>query len=305
MSAATAFLAVPPYGVPVVMTDKVTKPLLAACRHLLQPLVRILIRNGVLYRDFADSVRGAYIDIATMDLSPAERELSSTRIGILTGVAARDVQRIRDEDRSIAPEVELHQVARVLQGWCQDQDFLGPYGIPLEVPFTDDPLSFEELVTRYGTGAPARALLDELIRAHAALQTEDGYVRLLNRSYLPSPLDRLSLQRLGDAVGYFIETVDFNLQKKKHGEGRFERYAITMQGISPEDHAEFDAFLRAKAEDFLVTIDDWLGEHEIKNGSALPPSQVIREGVGVFHFIENSPRKADVSFTSQPDAANS
>ena len=303
MSAVTAIWMVPPLNGPV-MSDKLTKSLLSACRHLLRPLVRILVRHGVLYSDFADSVRGAYIDVAISDLASA-RELSNARIGILTGVGEREVKRIRDADARAEPEVGIHQIARVLQGWCQDVDFLGPYGIPLEVPFADDPLSFEQLVARYAPGAPANALLEELVRAEAAVRTDDGYVRLVNRTYLPSPLDNLGLERLGNVVGYFIDTVDFNLQKRKQGEGRFERYAITMEGISPEDCLEFNELIREKGQHFLEIVDDWLGEHEIKGGNKLPASKSIHAGVGVFHFIENSSPTSEATFGPQPDAASS
>ena len=32
--------------------------------------------------------------------------------------------------------VGLNQIARVLQGWCQDPITSVPYGLPLEVPFS-------------------------------------------------------------------------------------------------------------------------------------------------------------------------
>jgi hypothetical protein len=262
----------------------------------MNPLVRILLRHGVSYGEFSDSVRGAYIDIAAADLMPQDRPQSDARIGILTGVAARDVRRIREADANAESEVGLNRIARVLQGWSQDPEYLGPYGLPLEVPFAGDLVSFEELVGRYASGVSARALLEELIRANAALETDDGYVRLLNRTYLPTPLDPIGLERLGNVVSYFIDTVDFNLQKRKQGEGRFERYAITMEGLAPHDVIAFDELIREKGQEFLEILDDWLGEHEIKGGHRLPISDSIRTGVGVFHFIENSPVTSDDSF---------
>jgi hypothetical protein len=90
-------------------------------------------------------------------------------------------------------------------------------------------------------------------------------------------------------VNYFIDTVDFNLQKKRQGEGRFERYAITMEGLSSRDFEAFDALVREKGQELLEILDDWLGQHEINGGHKLPPKESIRTGVGIFHFIENSP----------------
>lgn len=287
MSAAVAIWSAPPFDGPR-MSDNVKKPLLAACRHLLHPLVRILLRHGISHGEFADSIRGAFIDIAQNELVPPDRPQTDSRIALLTGLTKHDVARIRKADAEGDDEVGLNRIARVLQGWSQDPEYLGPYGLPLEVPFEGDLISFESLVRRYAGDASARALLEELVRAEAALETDDGYVRLLNRTYLPTPLDPAGLERLGNVVNYFIDTVDFNLQKKRQGEGRFERYAITMEGLSPSDFDEFDALIREKGQELLEILDDWLGQHEIRGGHKLPDSAAIKTGIGIFHFIERT-----------------
>jgi len=295
MSAAVAYwTGTPDFGLG--MSENVTKPLLAACRHLLHPLVRILLRHGISYGEFSDSVRGAYLDIASADLMPPDRPQTDARLGILTGMSAQEVHRIRALDAQNDSEVGINQIARVLQGWSQDPEYLGPYGLPLEVPFAGDRTSFEELAARYASGASVRALLDELVRVGAAVETDDGYVRLLNRTYVPSPLDPVGLERLGNVVNYFVDTVDFNLQKKKQGEGRFERYAITMEGIAPDSFAAFDQVVREKGQEFLEILDDWLGQYEIKGGHRLSTEKSIRTGVGVFHFVDRFPTTTDDSF---------
>jgi hypothetical protein len=287
MTAAVAISSVPPVFGPG-MSENVNKSLLAACRHLLQPLVRILLRHGVPYGEFSDAVRGAYIDIAKDELIPPDRPQTEARIAILTGLTKRDVDRIQSETSDDDSEVGLNRIARVLQGWSQDPEYLGPYGLPLEIPFAGDRLSFEQLVKKYADDVSARALLEELVRVNAAIETDDHYVRLLTRTYVPSPLDPVGLERLGNVVNYFIDTVDFNLQKRRQGLGRFERYAITMEGLSPQDFREFDELIREKGQELLEILDDWLGQHEIEGGHHLPASESIRTGVGIFHFIESS-----------------
>jgi hypothetical protein len=288
MSAALAIWSEPPF-IGQRMTEDVKKPLLAACRHLLHPLVRILLRHGVSYGEFSDSVRGAYIDIAKNELVPADRPQTDSRIAILTGLTKHEVLRIRKLDRDGDDGLPTNLIARVLQGWSQDPQYLGPYGLPLEVPFAGETMSFEDLVRRFSGDVSARALLEELIRVGAAVQLDDGYVRMVNRTYLPSPLDPVGLERLGNAVNYFIDTVDFNLQKKRQGEGRFERYAMTVEGLSPENFARFDALIREKGQELLEILDDWLGQFETKGGHKLPASEAIKTGIGIFHFIEKSP----------------
>ena len=288
MSAALAISSEPPF-LGLGMSENVKKPLLAACRHLLHPLVRILLRHGVSYGEFSDSVRGAYIDIAQNELVPPDRPQTEARIAILTGLTKREVQRIWKLDGEDDDSVGTNRIARVLQGWSQDPQYLGPYGLPLEVPFEGATMSFEALVRKYAGDVPARALLEELVRVNAAIEMDDGYVRLLNRTYVPSPLDPVGLERLGNVVNYFIDTVDFNLQKKRQGAGRFERYAMTIEGLSPEAFQRFDALIREKGQELLEVLDDWLGQNETKGGHKLPSAEAIKTGVGIFHFIEKSP----------------
>jgi len=47
--------------------------LLAAYRRLMRPLVRILIRNGVAYGEFAEIAKEVYIDVAAGDFYPTEK----------------------------------------------------------------------------------------------------------------------------------------------------------------------------------------------------------------------------------------
>ena len=278
------------------MSENVKKSLLAACRHLLHPLVRILLRHGVPYGEFSNAVRGAYIDIASAELMTPDQPQTDARIGILTGMSAHEVGRIREMDAQDDQVVNANQIARVLQGWSQDEEYLGPYGLPLEVPFAGEKPSFEDLVLRYSDGAPPRILLGELVRVGAAVETSDGYVRMLNRTYVPSPLDPLGLERLGNVVNYFIDTVDTNLQKKRQGEGRFERYAITMEGLSPQSFAAFEFFVREKGQEFLEILDDWLGEHEMRGGHMLTADKSIRTGVGIFQFVDRFPPEPEGGF---------
>jgi hypothetical protein len=275
------------------MSENVKKSLLAACRHLLHPLVRILMRHGVSIGEFTDAVRAAFIDIARNELLSPGRPDTDSRLALLTGLTKREVYRIRTSSLGEDDSVGIARIGRVLQGWSQDSEFLGPYGLPLEIPFAGDRLSFTALVGRYAGDVDPALLLDELTRAGAALETADHYVRLLNRTYLPSPLDPSGLERIGNVVSYFIDTVDYNLQKKRQGEGRYERYTITMEGVSPRDFQAFDALVREKGQELLEILDDWLSQHEIKGGHKLLPKESIRTGVGIFHFVENAPPVGD------------
>ena len=51
------------------MTDVVRLGLLSAYRKLLQPLVRILIRNGDLVSEFSEILKTVFVEVAERDFS--------------------------------------------------------------------------------------------------------------------------------------------------------------------------------------------------------------------------------------------
>ena len=114
-------------------------------------------------------------------------------------------------------------------------------------------------------------------------------MRLLNRTYVPSPLDPVGLERLGNVVNYFIDTVDFNLQKKRQGEGRFKRYAMTIEGLSPEAFQRFDALIREKGQELLEGSRRLVGQNENKGWVEVALDSRDQDGRWSFHFIEKSP----------------
>ena len=149
----------------------VKQGLLAAYRRFMGPLVRILIRNGISFNEFADELKGVFVEVAQSDFPIDERNPSGTRIAILTGLTRKEVKKqlevIEGSASSRAPEARMSRVNRVLDGWHKDNEFVGPYSLPLELMFDErrgDVPSFSELVRRFSGDMSPRAMLDELVR---------------------------------------------------------------------------------------------------------------------------------------------
>jgi len=112
--------------------DDLRQQLRKAYRRLLNPLVRILIRNGVSATETAELIRQVFVDAATSEeFQFPGRRLSDTRVAILTGLSRKEVHRLRNRSDSDKARTNLSRVARVIAGWNQDPDFTGPYGLPL------------------------------------------------------------------------------------------------------------------------------------------------------------------------------
>lgn len=262
---------------------------LAAYKRLLRPLVRILIRNGVSYGEFGEVAKDVYVEVAAEDFQLPDRNMTQGRIAILTGLTRKEVNRLitqkGQQERDYA--TNLNRVARILSGWHTDPEFTGPYGLPLDVPYDEaGGRSFAELVRRYTGDMPVRAMLDELLRIGVVKETEAGRLKVLTRTYLPKADAPESLDRLGNAVRNFVETMDFNRSETDPERKLFERTVLADAGVRSADLPRFQAYVRERGQFLLEELDDWLSKLDPPDGDTLHTR--IRTGVGIYHFIQKN-----------------
>jgi hypothetical protein len=270
------------------MTDSVRLGLLAAYRKLLQPLVRILIRSGISFGEMAEVLKTVFVEVAGRDFDLPERKTSLSRIAIITGLTRKEVAKQQEILRSGALDVDsnLNRVTRVLTGWHTDPTFTGPYGMPMELPFeSPTSASFASLVRKHSGDMAPRAMLDELIRVGAIEQTSTGAFKVLVRVYIPRDFHPDALQRFGEVVRDFINTYEFNMDKRP-GMGRFERIVFADDGLREDLMPAFDALLRAKGHKFLVELHNWISAQEntdvVKKGR-----RRVKTGVGLYHYVSD------------------
>jgi hypothetical protein len=269
------------------MSDTIKEAVLLAFRSVLSPLVRILLRHGISFGEFAEIVKGVYVDIARNEFTLPDARQSQSRVAIITGLTRKEVARLFDVlDRDmLGAASNLNRVGRVLAGWHQDSDFTGPYGMPYELSF-DAPhgrRSFAELVRRYSGDMPPRAMLDELKRVGAVIETPAAQIRVLARSYIPSKTDPATLEFMAIALTDLAETLDHNLDAAPDDK-LFERRVWTPAGIPSESVIDFRFLVGEKGQQFLETLDDWLSARELAaaKGKMKNRAQV---GVAVYMFV--------------------
>jgi hypothetical protein len=100
---------------------KVKNILASATRRILSPLIRILLRNGVPFKLFADLARWVYVDVAFREFSIQGRKQSTSRVSMLTGLSRKEVSRLRNtEAPSDAVDVDRYNRAAILPyDFCQ------------------------------------------------------------------------------------------------------------------------------------------------------------------------------------------
>lgn len=258
--------------------------MLTACRTMLRPIVRLLLKNGVVWKEFADLSRSVYVEVAGTEYGIGGRPTNSSRVSILTGLTRREVKKQRDllAAKATPASTKTSNAMRLLSGWYQDPAFVDETGAPMLLARDGDENSFSALHRRYGGDIPAGAMLKELIQAGAVEEREDG-LHAVSRYYMPDPLDPEAVLRTGDVVGDLGRTVGWNLARSTGEPSRFEGRATDPE-IPSQHLPAFRSFLEEKGQAFLECVDRWLHEH--RTGAGEPADgEATRMGVGVYMVV--------------------
>src|SRR5262245_26587477 len=258
---------------------------LRASRQWLRPVVLVLLRCGVTWREFADLARATYVEVASAKFGKRGRPTNVSRTAVLTGLSRRDVRKQR-ELLSGAPPVPGGYVTKaslVLSAWHQESEFQDKKGRPAVLPLEGERRSFSALVhSCAGSDVPATTLLKELISAGAVRTRSDGQLQALQRNYIPHPMDEHLIRLWGSVIADIAATYAHNLTKTPKQVSRFERAAVNDR-VDVRAVPEFTKFLEKEAQAFLERADAWLTEHQVAV-DAERPTPTIRLGVGTYHI---------------------
>ena len=260
--------------------------LLAACRRLLRPVVRILLRHGVTYRQLAALCKELYVEVASADYGLRGRPTNVSRTALLTGLDRKEVKRLRDmvTGKRSEPKQRQDRISRVLSAWFQD-GLYSAAGKPNALPFESATgPSFVALVDSYGGDVPPKALLNELKHAGAVTQDEQGLLHAVTRYYMPAHTEAAALERAGSVLEDLGNTVAHNLFRKSESEARFERRATNTM-MDARSAKAFREFLERDGQQFLERADAWLSLHEEAAGRS---GNRVRLGVGLYGIEESS-----------------
>jgi hypothetical protein len=99
---------------------------------------------------------------------------------------------------------------------------------------------------------------------------------------MPEPLSPEMLEHFGSAMTNLASTLDFNMTPAQTAK-RLERSVFPDDGLPEELRAEFDQFVRERAQELISDVDDWLAaaaRRPISN-----PSHRSITGVSVFQYV--------------------
>jgi hypothetical protein len=284
------------------MKESYRAQLIHTFRTVLRPLVRILFRAGVRFDEFLELLRGIYVEITIRDAMDEGKKITSGRISILSGVARRDVERLvtSDDWLQVPKPTDVAALAAVLHRWHTDSTFLGPYGVPLELPISGQAgRNFTDLVIGCPVRIDPRSAFEQLLAARMIVRSGDTHVKVLSRTYVsPEPMSSEMLEHFGTAMRNLASTLNFNMtpsQTKK----RIERSVWPDDGLPNELLDEYDAFVRERAQQLISDVDDWLAAAERRAISN--PGARTKLGVSVYQYVAPVEDKIDLATQVIPD----
>lgn len=267
------------------MSDSITI-FQASLLKLLKPLVRVMLRNGITFKEFAEVAKHAYVEVAAQDFEIEGKRQTDSRISTITGLTRKEVLRLRSlpQDDALMLTAQFNRAARVINYWVRSEAFLDALGEPLALPFAGGDLSFGELVRRSSGDIPARTILDELLHVGVVEELADGTIRLLTRAYVPIRDNVEKIKILGTDVADLISTIDHNLAAER-GHTYFQR-KVCYNNLPAEALPELKPALERMAQAALEEMNEKMMACDRDSNGTLKGSGRKRAGIGIFYFEE-------------------
>ena len=259
--------------------------LVAAIRHLLRPLVRLLLSHGVTFPAFCNLAKSAYAKIAEEEFRLASKPQTDSRISLLTGIHRREINRLRNEP---AEKIDLsHRAsmsALLLTIWSGYPEYQDEQGLPVPLPRLANKgggLSFESLVQSVSKDFRARVVLDEWLRQGIVKLDENDMVFLCADAFvLPQDME--------EKIYYFGQNIHDHMAATVHnlagGAPPFMERCVFYDKLSADSVKQLSDYSRTVGMKALHSVNKRAAELQKRDeGQA---DAVHRANFGVYNFSE-------------------
>lgn len=257
---------------------------------LLRPLVRLVLKRGMAFGQFAELVKHAYVEAAEEDFTVPGRKLTISRVAVLTGLTRKEASRLMQEEPAVSESQarrRVNRAARVVSAWAVDPTFQDGGGNPLDLPFdANDGPTFGRLVAQHGADVPPRAVLDELIRVGAVVRRDDGLIHLVERAYIPAGDEAAKLDILGTDVADLIASIEHNLDAD--ASVRYFQRKVAYDNLPPEYLPALRDLLAQKGQTLLETLNDDMARHDRDLSGVVVEGPRRRAMVGIYYFEDET-----------------
>ncbi|MCP4904463.1 MAG: hypothetical protein GY910_05740 [bacterium] len=253
---------------------------------LLRALVRLLLKRGVAYGQFAELAKRAYVETAREDFGVPGRKPSISRVAVLTGLTRKEATRILRVDDEItegSARRRVNRAARVVSAWAGEREFQDSGGQPANLPLESSRApSFWSLVAKHGGDVPPRAVLDELFRVGVVCELKNGKLKLMHRAYIPSADAVAKVDFLGTDVADLIASIENNLDPDS--DARFFQRNVTYDNLPKSYLPKLRKLLSKNGQGLLELLDADMARHDGDVQGQEELADPHRALVGIYYY---------------------
>lgn len=180
-----------PGAAPTDLVRGTSPALLRALRHVLRPLVRLMLARGISYPYLAELLKGLFVEVADKNFRLNDKPPTDSRISLLSGVHRKDVSRLRVAFRGVgdASPAVVSLGSQLVSRWLACAPYLDQAGKPqplARLVSEGGELSFEALVSSVSKDIRSRVVLDEWLRLGVVHLDDDSRVCLNAEAFVPT-----------------------------------------------------------------------------------------------------------------------
>lgn len=190
---------------------------LAAAVRVLEPMLKLLLREGVTYPQLSNALKKTFLEVAPCVLQDSSAKINDSSISTLTGIHRKDVREWRSVGRPLPQAKAFGAAMDAFTRWANDPAYCDSRGRPRALDRAGATGSFEALATSISKDVRPHTLLRELVRLGVAerVASESGRavdkVSLCVDAFVPKEGTAEMLQLLSDNVGDHLAAAVHNV----------------------------------------------------------------------------------------------
>lgn len=262
---------------------------LATVLRAVKPLVRLLLRHGVTYPAFAAALKRVFLEAAQQELARGNRPPTDSALTLLSGVHRRDVRELTrgEAQRSAgtaAQAAPLGQAGEVVARWMAHPAWRTADGHPRRLLKGGGAGSFDALVAEVSRDVRPRAMLDELLRLGAVVESDAG-IELAAAGFAPrrgfAEVNQLLADNLSDHAAASVANLE-------DGRNLLEQ-AIYVDELTADSVAQLQKVAtRAWKSAFETVMHEAQARFDADARDAMPEQRTHRARFGAYYFSQDT-----------------
>lgn len=277
------------------MQEKTKQQVLGAFQLVLRPIIKILLRYGISFSEFAETAKTTFVDVASAEFGLRGRPTNISRVAVMTGLTRKEVRRLRDKLNYGQNKVEVKTtpIAKVLSRWHSEREFLDEEGRPAILPFSGTDRSFSDLVKKFGGDVPPGAMRTELKRVGSVEEDSEGRLKVVRRAVVPKDKTDYLMAFLVHSAYPLLSTIEANSNPNNESEN-IPQFTAHSTAVRREDLPRLRRISFERLSELAKSFDDlFMAYASVSDDKEESKEQAV--AIGMFYFEERD-RNAKYKF---------